>query len=456
MTPDLSGPILFMENREKTYFWQAVARVLLKRGIRVEWLVQNPVFEPHDAGPTHILPFPGRKDLAGGDVPIDQFPALMTDRGRQYFHAGSAHYPHYQNQIRTAIDRIAPVLVVGETTLLHEMLASEAAAETGATFLHPASGRYPSDRFFLFRGMSQDPFIGSGDAGDVKWKCALAYDIGHGSARPTYMIRPIRWVEYRRKVRWVITRWRVLWGRMRGERYNTPSIGTKFRLGLLIRRNTKRWDLIAGLPPSRREAILYPLQLQPESNIDVWGRPFSDQPALIRALLAAMPDDMSVLVKANPKLKYEMSDELLTLAETEPRVVLLPRDLPMAEAQALTTGTVTTCGTVGLEAIFGRGRCMSLRHPVIDRLFPRAAAASPEEAVRKLMHDPGAGLGNPDDGFELLTELSLQSFPGQIGDPFWLPQCLDPDNIALVADGIEAGWRHALVQRAAGRKAASA
>jgi len=454
MTTNLDGPILFIENREKTSFWAAVARNLMGRGLKIEWLVQNPHFQPRDAGPVHLVPFPPKANLAGGDVPIANYPALTTDRGRQYFGAGSAHYPYYSERIRAAIDRISPLLIVGETTLFHELIASAYAEAAGIIYLHPAGGRYPTNRFFLFQGTSQIPFIGSGEAGDPVWKQTLANGIAHGNTRPTYMIKSSLWTEYRRRIAWMITRWRVLLGRIRGEHYNTPSIGTKIALILRTRRNTQWWDRIASMPPSGCRAILYPLQLQPESNMDVWGRPYSDQPTLIRALLAAAPNDLLILVKANPRLRYEMSDELLTLAKDEPRVVLLPRDLPIADAQKLAIGAVTASGTVGLEAIFGRGRCVSLGHPVIKEHFPRAAARDPEDAVRKLLDDPSAGLGNCEDGVKLLTELSRLSFPGLIGDPLWLPKCLDAANVVLVADSVEAGWRKALAQRTARRTAA--
>jgi hypothetical protein len=164
-------------------------------------------------------------------------------------------------------------------------------------------------------------------------------------------------------------------------------------------------------------------------------------------MLAATPDNVLIAVKANPWLKYETSDDLLELADNEERILLLPRRLSMAQAQAKTIGAVTVSGTVGLEAVFGRGRCLSLRHPIIDRLFPWCAAATPHEAVAKLLNEPTAGIGNPDQGEKLLTELQHLSFPGLIADPLWVPQCLDHANLDLVADAIEAAWRKAAASR---------
>ncbi len=440
----MSRTILFVENREKTYFWAAVAQILIGRGHRIEWLVQNPMFTPTGAGEVHVLPFPGKNELAGDEESLSSFGAVVTDRGRQYFHAGSRHYSYYRDRIAALLRRRAPALIIGESTLFHELLTIEAAATAEAVYLHPAAGRYPNDRFFLFRGLSQDPYVGSGDLGDSAWKRTLVQAIAHGNETPAYMAAPPLRELLRRRAKRTLAGWRVWIGRVRGERYNTPSLRTKAALTLATMGNARKWNRMAALPPGHARAILYPLQLQPESNIDVWGRPWSDQSVVIRSMLEAAPDDVVIAVKANPWLKYETSDDLLALAEEESRVVLLPREMNMQAAQARTIGAVTVSGTVGFEAVIGRGRCVSLRHPIIDRLFPWCSASTPQDAVAKLLHEPAAGVGNPDEGEKLLTELQRQSFPGLIGDSIWAPECLDRANLELVADAIEVGWRQAM------------
>lgn len=428
--------ILFIENREKTRFWEAIARELLGRGARIGWLVQNPQFTPRSAGTVFQLGFPRSCDLAEADEGM-LLGILRTDRGRQHFGAGSAHYGYYRGRILSIMRSFAPVVVIGESTLLHELLALEAAERVGAAFWHPAAGRYPFERFFLYRGATQLPFGGSGDPGDPKEAIVRARQISEGREILPYMARarPLRRAQQTAK--WAITRSRVMASRLAGERYNTPSLVRKIGLWLRTRRNAARWDRIARIPDVRSRTILYPLQLQPESSIDVWGRPFHDQPKLIGDLLAAAPSDVHIAVKANPKLKYETSDELLALAEGDPRILLLPRSTTMAEAQAKTVGAVTVCGTVGLEAVFGKGRCLSLRHPVISEHFPEFAAADPPSAVFKLLGNPQSGCGDPDKGAQLLQILSRDSYPGIVSDPLSMRSCVEPANVQLVTNGIE-------------------
>jgi hypothetical protein len=143
-----------------------------------------------------------------------------------------------------------------------------------------------------------------------------------------------------------------------------------------------------------------------------------------------------VAVKANPKSKYEVSDELIALAEQEPRICLLPLDTPMTRAQAISLGTLTVTGTVGLEAVMGKGRAMSLRHPLIERQFPSLHAASVSEGVQKLLNDPKAGVGSAECGVQLVQYMVASSFPGLVSEPLFHPQCLDPENIRSVADAL--------------------
>ncbi len=47
--------------------------------------------------------------------------------------------------------------------------------------------------------------------------------------------------------------------------------------------------------------------MQSETDIDVWGRPYSNQVEPVRHLLAALPEDRIIIVNANQKSSYEAS-----------------------------------------------------------------------------------------------------------------------------------------------------
>lgn len=429
--------LLFIENREKTYFWAAIARRLAARGHEVAWLVQNPWFARDLPGRVRLIPFPRRRDL---DPAADaaNFPALVTDRGREHFDAGSAHYGYYAQAIADAIDAEVPDIVIGEPTLFHELLAVAHCARRGITFAHPVGERYPPGRFAIFDGWSQRPLVESGEPLDEDIALDLATRIQAGRALPTYMVGGGAWERRRRYAMWAATRGRVVAGRWAGERFNTPSVARKAALSRRAAANGRSWRAAEQVPRNPARAVMYPLQMQPENTIDVWGRPDWDQAGIVGRMLDATPGDVEVVVKANPKPYYELSDALLALAATEPRVVLLPFAMRMAEAMTHVAGAVTVTGTVGYEAVCGRGRCLSTAHPVLDDHFPAFAAPSIETAASRLLDDPDAGRGSAAEGARLMQVLTRRSFVGTISDPVSDPPSMAADNIRHCADGIDA------------------
>ena len=427
--------LMFIENREKTYFWAAIAERLAAAGHDISWLVQNPLFGRALPGRAHFIPLPRSRDLEP-DADLAAFPALVTDRGREHFAAGHAHYAHYARQIEAIIEREQPDVVLGEPTLFHELLALDVCERKGIPFGYPVIERYPDGRFGIFYGASQHPFAESGDRMPDEEALEVATRIADGRKVPTYIARGTRLAHLRNRLRWAVTRSRVIAGRWRGERYNTPSLSRKLALNRATRANLDRWAAAASIPADPDRTILYPLQMQPENTIDVWGRPDWNQPDIVRRILAATPPDVKVALKANPKPYYELSDALLDLGLSEPRVLFLPVEMPMVEALRHTTGAVTVTGTVGYEAVCGRGRCVSVAHPLLTEEFPDFAAPSVEAAAIRLLTDPDAGRGSPALGAHLLQRLTARSFPGLVADPVTMPACMAPANLDLVAHGI--------------------
>lgn len=435
--------ILFVENRGKTSFWQPVALDLQRRGHQIAWIVQNPQYVPDAfAGSTHVhvLPFPPsqtNKQSAQSEAWVNQnYPALITDRGRKYFGSGTAHYAHYTAEIDRVLQYEKPDLVVGESTLFHELIAIALCRSAGISYVYPCANRYPSGRFSIFSFDTQNSVRSSGETWSDGKARAIVERIATGREVPFYMRSPTRFEKLGRTLRLAVARARVWCGRLRGERYNTPSLRSKLALGRQLKENLKRWETLQKVPFEPARALLYPLQMQPEANIDVWGHPFSDQLEMVRSMLAAAPDDVQVAVKANPKSKYEVSAGLLALAACEPRLCLIPLSMSMAQAQACTVGTLTVSGTVGFEAALGKGRCLSLRHPLIERDFPSLHASSVADGVHRLLHDPEAGVGGIEVGIRLIQQLVKESFHGLVSEPLYHPICIDPENVRLVADAL--------------------
>ncbi|WP_341237705.1 hypothetical protein, partial [uncultured Limnobacter sp.] len=330
--------IVFVENRGKTVFWSAVARELMRHGHDVSWLVQNPAYaSAAEVGTRFFLGFPKTTDLVDAPIP----PAVLTDRGRQYFGAGSQHYSFYANRIAVALDDLNPDVVIGEPTLMHELLTIEECNRRNIPYLHPTMTRYPAGRFSILSGATQVPLMVNHNSLPSTQLLEQAKGIVAGSSLPSYMKKPSSFGAPKHAARKILGQSRVSLGWFMGERFNTPSPLRKLALQRNLRTNLKSWEALARLPNVDNSIILYPLQMQPEANIDVWGRPYVDQFAFIQRLLEALPTNDYVAVKANPKAKYEISERLLELARKDPRVILLPLDCSMVEAQNRSVGVVT-------------------------------------------------------------------------------------------------------------------
>ena len=403
---------------------------MVANGHDVSWIVQNPAYSPKVSGQRVLqIPFPKSSDLHDGPVPE----AVITDRGRTYFDAGQRHYTYYQNRLEAAVTELRPDVVIGEPTLFHELLTVGICRARGIPYLHPTINRYPSGRFMILDGDTQTPIEGSGEHWDDATLDALTEAVVTGKSLPSYMRVASGLEKQIRRFHRGKALARTVLGRWRGERFNTPSIGRKLKLGRNLKSNLAAWADLERAPDTDGPVLLYPLQMQPEANIDVWGRPFSDQIGFIERILAALPEGGQIAVKANPKSKYEVSDDLIVLARRDARVVLLPLDWRMPRAHEVTNGAITVSGTVGYEAVFGRGRCISLRHPVIQKLFPACHADTPEDAVQRLLADPTAGDGGRDATKKLLRCLIFDSFPGTINEPAYDLDCVSQENVARVS-----------------------
>jgi len=426
--------ICFIENRGKTVFWAALAAEFRDRGHRICWIVQNHAFtpkEPRAAGDDiTAIPYPSRRDMNAPDPALRA--ALESDRGRQFFGNGSGHYSYYSNQISAALADFAPDVVIGESTLFHELLAIEYCKQHAILHLQPAGTRYPADRFAV---LTYDTQVVAGGSGE-KWPDAdigqLASSIVTGATIPTYMRKRNRADELR-KVGASVRVWAT---RLGGERYNTPALVQKWRLRRALKARLLIWDKIARTVPEGRQAILYPLQMQPEANLDVWGGRWADQVEVVKSILRAAPEDIMVAIKANPKAKYEVSDALLALAQYDDRIVLLPQAMKMDAAQLASLGTLTITGTVAYEAVLGKSRCIALGHPLIEAHFPMFHANSIPEAVSRILNEPEAGVGGEATGRQLLEHLVATSYPGIINEPLFDRRSTTPHNIRLVADAL--------------------
>ena len=119
--------------------------------------------------------------------------------------------------------------------------------------------------------------------------------------------------------------------------------------------NIIKWENIAVDIKSLKNDfyVLYAMQMQPESNIDVWGHPNNNQAKVIEWIVKQLKEGEKLVIKPNPKSKYEISEELLTLiSKHKDKIKVLRHSSKMDELWCFINLVVTVTGTISIECIF--------------------------------------------------------------------------------------------------------
>jgi hypothetical protein len=444
--------VLFMENRHQTRTWETIAAGLKAAGHSVSWLVMNHGFAPKGSG-VRLLPYPRKEDLAPADGRFAR--VVESDRGIRYYGLDAGHYRHYDLHIRRVLEEIEPEIVVGEATQFYELLTIEACRDSCIPYIVPASARYPTGRFLCYSYDTLDVVGGSAEVPAKTEIDAFVRLLSERAIVPDYMkgvasgVKSRTIWEHRRDWAYKAVQY------ARGERYSSPAPWKKLLLNRSIQHNLTAWNQGAHadgrtMAAEKKVRILFPLHMQPEASIDVWGRPYSDQATLIEEMAEAVGRHAILFVKPNPKPRCELSDSLLALVKRHARIVPLHSTVKMAEAFANCDLIVTVTGTIALEAIFARRPCATLirtRNNDLDGCRYLTSPAKLGATVEEISHGhfPIHPIG---DVRAFAARLFAESYPGIIQDPYSTPQSASPQNKRLLVEA----FNHLIPHLLAGRQ----
>ena len=446
--------ILFVENRYATWIWCSIAAKLESDGHEIFWLVQNPMFEPN-IGQTHVVPFPKQRKspvrLDGESFP--DFEKLRTDRAIRYFGKSDHHHAHYKASISKILAAIEPDMIFGETTQFHELITIAIARQRGIFYAAPSATRYPPERVTFQIYDQLDPFGGSGKSLANEAAEEMLDAINTRRLVPSYMRASSRSAA-RRKLSLLGDKIRVVTGWLAGERFVTPSPIKKISLEKRQRRLRDQWERCAVAEVPRdldsRPWVLYAIQMQPESNIDVWGFPWNDQTAIIREAADALGAiGGKLVVKPNPKSKYELEQALCQLVAEHPHIVALAHGSKMSDVFPRATAVMSVTGTVILEAILAGKPVGVIGDHAMARYEGATALSRPSEIAQMVLDLPSTGQpARPTTaGIRLLNMIHSASYPGILFDPLNQPEFNTAENMAqLVFAFRDIIKRHAEIQ----------
>lgn len=415
--------LLFIENRYKTFFFDAIAKELAHEH-KIFWIVQNHDFLPQ-TGEVFKIPYP--KKISNIDKEIDLSKIIVSDRQLNYFKKDSTDYfYYYYKQISKLIDEINPDFTFGESTTFHELLAIKICKKKNVLFLQPSSCRYPSGRFSFYKYDTVYPYLGSNEILTEDTAVSIISTIVKRSSKPDYMKK----VSINKK-KILKDKAKILKGYLLGEKYNTPNPIVKFNIEKKKKKNISIWNENSITKIDKNSfSVLYPLHLQPEANIDVWGRERRDQLKSIKEISKNLIDGQILYVKPNPKSKYELSDDLIDYITSRPNVKMIHHNISMDAIFKHIDLFITVNGTIALECIFANKPILTL----VKVFFNKASNCSLLENIESLQLHINEVINRTqviftkEEKIDFLNLLNRTSFEGVISDPYCAPDCISKKN----------------------------
>jgi len=431
--------VAFVENRYKTFFWSAIADQLSKEGIEITWLVQNPVFMPKGYSKEFLslIKFPTKREFEPVNKASDLSRVKNSDRFINYFGGNDDHYGYYYEQIEKWVEHEKPDFVVGESTLFHEMIVIDICKSRSIPYIHPSMPGYPGGRYSFYLYDTKQYLLGETCSLSDEQCLETADSIKNRERIPDYMVPPSgQEVDRCHPMPGsVADRLKIFWGYFRGEKYNTPNPISKFLLNRNINRFLDEWDRISliSLETSSRY-VLYPLQMQPEANLDVWGQKYRDQSKLIESISSNLPDGWKLLIKLNPKTKYELSESLLSVVKKRDNIAALPLKMPMSEAFDGSSLVITVTGTVAVECFLSFKPLIQLGPGIVE---PGKGCSSLNnfsdlKGIVQNIEQNKFILAEDTDRVDLIRKIYSSTYKGIISDPVNKPSVMSFDNIDSV------------------------
>ena len=347
--------IIFVENRYRTHLWYVIAEYYQKLGHEVHIIFQNlAFFKKNSSFINHVIkyPSPSAEDLNTEEKKYYE-KIITSHRGINYFGINNYSFiKYYDKKIRKIIDKIRPDFVFGESTLFHELLIINYCKEIGILYLHPSSSRYPKNRFSFYLYDSLTPYKGSGEELDLETAQEMVNKIVNRKLLPDYMNRNLKKPNIFEKIYDKLV---LIIEYYKGEKFNTPSPFTKLYLDFKFKFILFLFNFLSRpfIKNSEGLNILYPMQMQPEANIDVWGYPHNNQSKIIKDIVENISNKDRLIIKPNPKSKYEIDYRIINLIKEFPdKVIALKNNTPMDDIIEGIDLVITVSGTISIECIF--------------------------------------------------------------------------------------------------------
>ena len=333
--------------------------------------------------------------------------------------------------------------VFSEPTWAHERLAAALCAASGRrTFLTPFTIRYPSGRFAFFENGDQDCLYPI-EAPSLGEQTQTLVDIAN-SPPPNYLKRNDQLLKQASTISARIARMRRFITRERIDPRDPTHIQSRWHTlqtkgGEEIKRILYRFVSRQAVDEEllRTPFVLYAMHKQPESSIDVLGRYYDDQSALLLAIWRSLPSGWNLLVKEHTNAIGDRAPSFYRNLKRWPGLRFIDEKTPMPMLLERTQAVFTVSGTVAYEAAL-KGIPAFTFAPMFFNQFDRCqritiddlrAARNIAELIETM---PPANAATND---LVASEILRNSFAGRFTDVVSDRTVLDPTNIGDIMAG---------------------
>lgn len=372
--------IVFLGNQTRTEFLRRVSERMDRTATRVSWIVVNA--EQRDAllkdhAPEDLLYLPLSLPLdACAEAPININDLLFSDRRLKYIMpTGKRYLKAIQPAIRAFLDADLPTLVVGEVTYSYEVVAHRLATSylphcRWASLFHT---RMPPNHFAFYEDEAfsrevwkvpqtpQDEAILPEESGEKLSYAQLNRNISKHFSSTGFLLSKLK--RFFSKA---------------GYDPEDPTLKSNTRLDklrknlpFLVNRITYTWVPKVGVEAIRAckgRTVIFPLHLQPESNIDTCGRYWDNQTETILKIWRQLGPADTLFIKEHPvaigNRGYGFYKRLLAY----PNLYLLHHAAHVPDVLAEMDYVFTIAGTMGMEFAFAGGKVLCLAPTTYDRL----------------------------------------------------------------------------------------
>lgn len=428
--------VLFFDSRTQTRQWDRVALGLEKRGYTIYWIVVSPVILP-TIGHVYRISYPSKTHLNRAPLEIPSLQIVRdSDRMVQYYGGNTEHYHYYWTRISEEIDRIQPDVVFGELANFHTHLGQQYCKQIGIPFFQPSTSRYPLQRFAFF--YDDRPLrVEIGAIGENRRKVVkqTIQGIIDANVKPDYMKKFNRIDMAKFRVRQISFKMRLMLFYVLGDHYNIPNPLKVFRNTKRVKKHHSKWkkkaESFSFEEIKGKKVLLFPLQMQPEFNLDVWGRQYRKQDEVVKKIAHFLPNDWVLIIKPNPKSFLELTEEMIDNLELN-NVFALPHDSTMPDALKHTDAIITATGTVAIEASVRKKHVFSL----VKTDFIGFSYVHDLSDIREIAKiDRLIAFKEGEENQDIIDFLYRTSFDGVIGEEITDPACLDKENIDKLTEG---------------------